>query len=429
MASVSRRPGTLVGRRAAAMSNRHAGRRSEATRSSVYETDLLQTYLEERGRNPSHVATIQALVRKRQPKHTNELEWLKDEPGLPKNAIERIAEQFVAINSHVVRKQVSKDGSTVKLLVQLHDGMQVETVILRYEPQKGKNAMAPDQRRDGAPRSTLCVSSQVGCQMACKFCATGKMGIKGNLTQGEILEQLHHASRITEIRNVVFMGMGEPLNNYRNVVSASKLMMSRKVFNIRRLTISTVGIPSKIKMLPHDLPGCHLALSLHAPSQEKRLEIVPSAKAFPLHKLMDAVHQYLQYARHRSIFVEYILLSGVNDSVEEARNLGILLHDMQVTVNLIPYNPAFPTGEDTFAAPSAGNIVAFQKCLREDFGIRTTIRQEMGQDIDGACGQLANKEMKDIEDLPCGVSSISEKKTSLVGMLAGIRRTLNFSAR
>lgn len=144
---------------------------------------------------------------------------------------------------------------------------------------------------------------------------------------------------------------------------------------------------------------------------------------------MDAVHQYLQYARHRSIFVEYILLNGVNDSIEEARSLGILLHDIQVTVNLIPYNPAFPTGEDTFAAPSAGSIVAFQKCLREEFGIRTTIRQEMGQDIDGACGQLANKEMKDIEDLPCGMSSISERKTSLVGMLAGIRRTLNFSAR
>eukprot|EP00963_Diacronema_lutheri_P007694 scaffold662_cov364-Pavlova_lutheri.AAC.51 len=407
------------------MSKSSSGRRSEAVRSSVYETDLLQAYLEEWGRNPSHATTIQALVQKRQPKHTNELTWLGDEPGLPKEAMEKIGKRFVATNSHVVRQVVSKDGTTIKLLLQLHDGLQVETVILRYEPEKGRNAAAPDRKRVGMPRSTLCVSSQIGCQMACKFCATGKMGIKGDLTQGEILEQLYHASQITQIRNVVFMGMGEPLNNYKNVVSASKQMLGRKVFDVRRLTISTVGIPAKIKLLPHDLPGCHLALSLHAPSQEKRLQIVPSTRAFPLHKLMEAVHQYLQSARHPTVFVEYILLEGINDGIEDARNLGLLLHNIRVTVNLIPYNPAFASGEDTFSAPSEGGVLAFQRCLRDEFGIRTTVRQEMGQDIQGACGQLANKKMMDIEELASGLPPTREGKTSMVGLLAGIRRSLN----
>ncbi|CAM9147166.1 unnamed protein product [Ectocarpus fasciculatus] len=189
--------------------------------------------------------------------------------------------KFAVLTSTVVETQRSEDG-TVKLLVRLQDGQMVETVIIKHN---GTH-----------PRTTLCVSSQVGCQMACTFCATGTMGLKGDLTAGEILEQVLHASRVSPIRNVVFMGMGEPLNNYNAVLASIRGMADSRMFKLspRHITLSTVGVVPRMKQLTIDAPETQLALSLHAPNQELRNRIVPSARAYHLDKLMDALDGHLR---------------------------------------------------------------------------------------------------------------------------------------
>ncbi|CAM9117469.1 unnamed protein product [Ectocarpus sp. 12 AP-2014] len=189
--------------------------------------------------------------------------------------------KFAVLTSTVVETQRSEDG-TVKLLVRLQDGQMVETVIIKHN---GTH-----------PRTTLCVSSQVGCQMACTFCATGTMGLKGDLTAGEILEQVLHASRVSPIRNVVFMGMGEPLNNYDAVLASIRGMADSRMFKLspRHITLSTVGVVPRMKQLTIDAPETQLALSLHAPNQELRNRIVPSARAYRLDKLMDALDGHLR---------------------------------------------------------------------------------------------------------------------------------------
>ncbi|CAM9880906.1 unnamed protein product, partial [Hapterophycus canaliculatus] len=189
--------------------------------------------------------------------------------------------KFAVLTSTVVETQRSEDG-TVKLLVRLQDGQMVETVII--------------QHNGTHPRTTLCVSSQVGCQMACTFCATGTMGLKGDLSAGEILEQVLHASRVSPIRNVVFMGMGEPLNNYDAVLASIRGMSDGRMFKLspRHITLSTVGVVPRMKQLTVDAPETQLALSLHAPNQELRNKIVPSARAYRLDKLMDALDGHLR---------------------------------------------------------------------------------------------------------------------------------------
>lgn len=204
---------------------------------------------------------------------------------------------FVTITSRVQKKMVSKDASTTKLIVELHDGKVVESVLMRYD-------------RKGAGRASLCVSSQVGCAMGCTFCATGTMGLYGNLTSAEILEQMIHANAILAeehqkradkskkldlVRNVVFMGMGEPLDNYNNVTRACRAMMDRKRWNLAqgRVTVSTVGLISQIRKLTKELPEVSLALSLHAPNQEARSSIVPTATRYPIDKLIDALDNHM----------------------------------------------------------------------------------------------------------------------------------------
>ncbi|GFR39952.1 hypothetical protein Agub_g30 [Astrephomene gubernaculifera] len=257
-------------------------------------------------------------------------------------------------------------------------------------------------------RSTLCVSSQVGCQMACTFCATGTMGLKGHLNAGEIVEQLIHARAVTRIRNIVFMGMGEPLNNYESVRSAVAMMTDSRFFGLRRrhVTVSTVGVIPRIKQLAEDLPGVSLALSLHAPTQELRAHIVPSARAYKLPALMAAVRAY-QASSCQRVFYEYVMLAGVNDGLEQAHQLGQLLQGDDVVINLIPWNPIYQPEGPFFEAPVEGSVGAFQAVLRHTYGLHTTIRQEMGQDISGACGQLvieaggggcSREATRDIED-------------------------------
>ncbi|GMH03096.1 hypothetical protein Nepgr_004935 [Nepenthes gracilis] len=326
-------------------------------------------------------------------------------PSLPSTVYPLLNSKFKPLTSTLCSVTDSTDGVTSKLLLQLQSGAFVEAVIMRYDTRLGRYGGKP---RPGGPRSTLCVSSQVGCKMGCKFCATGSMGFKNNLLAGEIVEQLVHASCISNIRNIVFMGMGEPLNNYMALVEAIRTM-TRSPFQLspRRVTVSTVGIIHAINKLQYDIPNLNLAVSLHAPVQDIRCQIMPAARAFPLEKLMDALRVY-QNNSQQKIFIEYIMLDGVNDEEQHAHQLGKLLETFEVVVNLIPFNPIGDLSR--FRTSSEVKVNSFQKVLRSTYNIRTTVRKQMGQDISGACGQLAvNLQEKictsadrlaDIEDLP-----------------------------
>ncbi|XP_006649584.1 dual-specificity RNA methyltransferase RlmN [Oryza brachyantha] len=304
-------------------------------------------------------------------------------PSLPAAAYALLRQKFRPTTSTLTTAAESKDRTTTKLLIRLKNGESVEAVIMRYDTRLGKYDGKP---RPGGVRSTLCVSSQVGCKMGCRFCATGTMGFKSNLSSGEIVEQLVHASRYSQIRNVVFMGMGEPLNNYNALVEAIQVLTGPPFqLSPKRITVSTVGIIHSINKFNNDLPHVNLAVSLHAPDQDIRCHIMPAARAFPLGKLMDALQSY-QNESKRTIFIEYIMLDGVNDQEQHAHQLGKLLETFKAVVNLIPFNPI--GSSSTFKTSSDQNVKKFQKVLRGIYSIRTTVRQQMGQDIAGACGQL-----------------------------------------
>ncbi|KAL6964108.1 hypothetical protein U1Q18_035163 [Sarracenia purpurea var. burkii] len=303
--------------------------------------------------------------------------------SLPSSAYPLLQAKFRPSTSTVHFVADSSDEVTTKLLIKLRNGAFVEAVIMRYDTRLGKYGGQP---RPGGPRSTLCVSSQVGCKMGCKFCATGSMGFKSNLSSGEIVEQLVHASSLSRIRNVVFMGMGEPLNNYTALVEAIRIMIGPPFqLSPKRITVSTVGITHAIKKLQSDLPNLNLAVSLHAPVQDIRCHIMPAARAFPLERLMDTLREY-QKNSEQKIFIEYIMLDGVNDEEQHAHQLGKLLETFEVVVNLIPFNPIGTLSH--FRTSSEQKVTKFQRILRGSYNIRTTIRKQMGQDISGACGQL-----------------------------------------
>ncbi|XP_057963769.1 uncharacterized protein LOC131154945 isoform X1 [Malania oleifera] len=326
-------------------------------------------------------------------------------PSLPSAAYPLLRSKFKPCTSTLHSIIDSSDQVTTKLLVKLQNGAFVEAVIMRYDTRLGKYGGKP---RPGGPRSTLCISSQVGCKMGCKFCATGSMGFKNNLSSGEIVEQLVHASRLTNIRNAVFMGMGEPLNNYTALVEAIRIMTGSPFqLSLKRITVSTVGIIHAINKLQNDIPNLNLAVSLHAPVQDIRCQIMPAARAFPLERLMDTLRVY-QKKSQQKIFIEYIMLDGVNDEEQHAHQLGKLLEAFEVVVNLIPFNPIGTLSH--FRTSSEQKVLRFQKVLRGTYKIRTTVRKQMGQDISGACGQLvvslpdknsneSTRILTDIEDL------------------------------
>nr|TKV97600.1 hypothetical protein SEVIR_9G505100v2 [Setaria viridis] len=304
-------------------------------------------------------------------------------PSLPATAYALLQQKFRPTTSTLTTAADSKDRTTTKLLIRLQNGESVEAVIMRYDTTLGKYDGKP---RSGGVRSTLCVSSQVGCKMGCRFCATGTMGFKSNLSSGEIVEQLVHASRYSQIRNVVFMGMGEPMNNYNALVEAIGVFTGSPFqLSPKRITVSTVGIVHAINKFHNDLPHVNLAVSLHAPDQDIRCQIMPAARAFPLEKLMNALQSY-QNKSNQTIFIEYIMLDGVNDQEEHAHQLGKLLETFKAVVNLIPFNPI--GSSSNFKTSSDQNVKKFQKVIRGIYNIRTTVRQQMGQDIAGACGQL-----------------------------------------
>ncbi|KAF1076798.1 23S rRNA (adenine(2503)-C(2))-methyltransferase RlmN [Halodesulfovibrio sp. MK-HDV] len=284
----------------------------------------------------------------------------------------------------VVTSQTSKDG-TIKFLLKLHDGALVETVLIPGS--KG--------------RYSQCLSCQVGCAMACTFCSTGTMGFKRNMTQSEILGQIlvarHSLNDVAErpiLRNIVFMGMGEPLLNLETLLKSLNTMHSTLglAFSPRRVTVSTCGIQKGLNELGES-GLAFLAVSLHAPNQEVRAKIMPKAARWELNDLMHALKNYPLKTRER-ITYEYLLLGGVNDSVEDARELHKLISQTKSKLNLIVYNPA---EGDPYKAPSEEAVLKFQKILW-DKGVTAIIRQSKGADIKAACGQLvADQNKKDAE--------------------------------
>lgn len=278
----------------------------------------------------------------------------------------------------VAVEQRSADG-TIKWAMQVGE-QQVETV---YIPE--------------ADRATLCVSSQVGCALACTFCSTAQQGFNRNLTVSEIIGQVWRASKIIgnfgvtgvrPITNVVMMGMGEPLLNVANVVPAMEIMLDDFAYGLskRRVTLSTSGVVPALNML-RDKIDVALAISLHAPNDELRDEIMPINKKYNIKMLMDSVHRYLEVsnANHGKVTIEYVLLDHVNDGTEHAHQLAKVLKNTPCKINLIPWNP-FP--EAPYGKSSNSRVDRFQKTLME-YGFTVIVRKTRGDDIDAACGQLA----------------------------------------
>ena len=327
-------------------------------------------------------------------------------PGLPKALYQLVREKFVITTSTLESYKTSEDKSTTKLLIRLQDGALVETVIMRYGRFELKNFPSERQRRaeDGntvfasKERATVCVSSQVGCQMGCTFCATGTMGLLSNLTSGEILEQLYHANTIEKIRNVVFMGMGEPLDNYDAVVMAVKGMTDVRRFSLSpsRIAVSTVGVVPKMLKMAEDIPEVGLAVSLHAPTQELRQQIVPTAKAWHIDRIINAMEHFIEHrsqvaSRRSHVLIEYVLIADINSSEEVAHQLGTLLQGREVILNVIPYNPTDVPHD--YKPPTPETVERFNAVLRE-YDLRTIVRQELGQDVNAACGQLVISSQK-----------------------------------
>jgi 23S rRNA (adenine2503-C2)-methyltransferase len=273
----------------------------------------------------------------------------------------------------VLAREHSADG-TRKWLLDVGANQAVEAVFIP-EPNRG----------------TLCISSQAGCALDCAFCATGHQGFNRNLSAAEILGQVVLAARelgTTEITNIVFMGMGEPLANYRNVLPVVNLLIDDQAYGLsrRRVTISTAGLVSQILKLANDC-NVALAVSLHAPNDALRDRLVPINRVHPIAELLDACWKYAECLASRQITFEYVLLDGVNDSPAEARQLVKLLKGKPAKVNLIPFN-AFPESEFRCSKPRA--IDEFWQTVR-DSGIITTVRRPRGDDIAAACGQLAGR--------------------------------------
>ena len=278
------------------------------------------------------------------------------------------------------------DG-TEKFLWRLGDGNRIESVRI------------PMPRTEGGMRWSLCISTQVGCAMGCAFCLTAKMGFHRQLSASEIAEQFLAARRRLpegeRYHNVVFMGMGEPLLNFRPVIESAKIMKDQLGYGLsrKRITISTSGITPQIDKLPDEIDVA-LAISLHAPINELRDELVPINKKYPISELMKSCKKYLaSYDGKRNITIEYVLIDGVNDSPELARQLAKLLSDIYCKINLIPFNPF--DGSD-YKRSNKKNILDFKNILMEK-GFITTLRITRGDAVDGACGQLVGKLNKSVK--------------------------------
>ena len=287
---------------------------------------------------------------------------------------EKLKQNYTICNFKILRKQESKDG-TIKYLFDVLDGNAIETVLMSYHH-----------------GYSICVSSQIGCKMGCKFCASTGINFIRNLSSGEIVEQILAVEQDTgyKISNVVLMGIGEPLDNYDNVVNAIHIINNPKGINIgaRHISLSTSGLVPKIYKLAEENIQCTLSISLHATNNKKRSSMMPVNDAYPIEELIKACKDYIEKT-HRRISFEYALAKDNNDNIEDAKELVKLLKGMICHVNLIPINK-IENGK--FDKSSNENIIKFRDYLN-DHGIVATIRRELGSDIDAACGQLRRKNL------------------------------------
>ena len=283
---------------------------------------------------------------------------------------EKCAEHFELTVLHAVQVQESKQDGTKKFLFELPDGNMVESVLMRYHH-----------------GNSVCISSQVGCKMGCKFCASTLGGLVRNLSAGEMLDQIYSVTRYTgeRVSNVVVMGIGEPLDNGENLLKFIRMLTDEEGLHMsrRNITVSTCGLVPEIRKLAEENLQITLALSLHGVTDEKRRELMPVAEKYSIAELMDACGYYFEKTGRRITF-EYALAGGVNDADEDAEGLIRLAKRLHAHVNLIPVNPV---KERRYVSSGKETVRMFQKKL-EEAGVNATLRREMGRDIDGACGQL-----------------------------------------
>ena len=311
--------------------------------------------------------------------HEKHVDSFEEMTNISKKLIESLNEKAYLTSLKKEEVQISKLDGTRKYLFLLEDGNVIESVLMRYKH-----------------GNSVCISSQVGCRMGCRFCASTLDGLVRGLSAGEMLDQIYQIGKdIGErISNVVVMGTGEPLDNYDNLLKFIELLTDENGINIsqRNLTVSTCGIVPKMRQLADEKLSITLALSLHASNQQKRLELMPVANKYEIGEVIDACKYYFEQTGRRITF-EYSLVGGVNDKDEDARQLSQLIRGINCHVNLIPVNPI---KERDYVQSNAKVIEAFKNKL-EKAGINVTVRREMGRDIDGACGQL-RKRYKDTKD-------------------------------
>lgn len=303
--------------------------------------------------------------------HAKHVYSADDMTNIPKNMREQLSQDLSPVN--YVTHQTSKKDGTSKFLLSMYDGQMIETVFMKYHH-----------------GNSICISSQAGCAMGCAFCASTIGGCIRNLTAGEMLGQIYTAMNIVgeEVSNVVIMGTGEPFQNYDNLLKFVKIITSEEGYNlsIRNITVSSCGIVPNIKRLADEGLGITFALSLHAPTDEKRKTLMPIANKYTIAETLEATDYYFKKTGRR-ITIEYSLMNGINDSNDDAERLGRLLKGRGYHVNLIPVNPV---DERNFKKSSESEVADFKKIL-EKYGINVTIRRGMGSDIDAACGQLRRK--------------------------------------
>ena len=279
----------------------------------------------------------------------------------------------------MVDSRTSKDGETTKYLFRLHDDRVIESVLMKYHH-----------------GNSVCISSQVGCRMGCKFCASTLGGLERNLTASEMLSQIYEIQRLSgeRVSNVVVMGTGEPLDNFDNLLKFIQILTDEHGLNIsqRNITVSTCGLVTKIKELAERQLQITLAISLHAPNDELRRTLMPVANKYSVKEIMEACHYYYEKTGRRITF-EYSLVEGANDGENEAKELCQLIRGLNCHVNLIPVNPI---KERNFRHSSMQFIQKFKNILEKN-RINVTIRREMGADIDAACGQLRKSYMDDMQ--------------------------------
>ncbi len=298
---------------------------------------------------------------------------------LPSNLISTLEKEYSVFDFKLIKRLVSKDKQTSKYLFLTKDDKYVETVLMRYDY-----------------GNTLCVSSQIGCRMGCNFCASTVHGLDRSLDSYEMIEQIAFVQNIESLRisNIVIMGMGEPLDNYAQVIDFIRKITDSQLFDIsvRKITLSTCGIAPKIRALADEGLAINLALSLHNPFNEKRREIMPVGAKYSVKEVMSAIDYYVKKTGRR-VTIEYTMISGENDGVDEAKELCSLLKGKLIHVNLIALNEV--EGKSKKASTNK-SINEFKNYLNKR-GINATLRKSLGQDIDAACGQLRSKNITNIE--------------------------------